>query len=196
MSAVQPLARGVPPPYQPREFRNLGNLDGLSREAIELHLDIYRGYVASVNQLIAGRASNMGRFTFEYNGMILHEQFFEQLSSAPSELPQNGKFAKALTESFPNVEAWKDELRELAATRGVGWVICARDETSNRIFNTWIDLHHLGLPARTNPVLVIDLWEHAWLDDYRSSGPKDYAEAVLARVDWQVVEKRCWSRRA
>lgn len=195
MSAVQPLERQTTTPYQPREFPNLGNLEGLSREAIELHLEIYRGYVASVNQLLADGASDMRSFTFEYNGMVLHEQFFEQFRSAPSELPRRGKFVKSLGKCYASVGAWKDDLRALARTRGVGWVICARDDASDRIFNTWIDLHHLGLPARATPVLVIDLWEHAWLDDYRGSGRMDYVEAVLARVDWQVVERRCWTPR-
>ncbi len=149
-----------------------------------------------MNQLLADCEADMRRFAFEYNGMILHEQFFEKFSPKPTELPPQGKFAKALGRCFVDVEAWKEDLRELARTRGVGWLVCARDDTTNCIFNTWIELHHLGLPARTNPVLAIDLWEHAWLKDYSSSRRKDYVEAVLGRTDWQIVEKRCWTRRA
>jgi len=182
--------------YEPRTFGHLTNIKGLSREAIELHLEIYRGYVANVNQLLADCNADMRRFAFEYNGMVLHEQFFEQFRAKPRGLPRQGKFAKALGQSFASVESWKENLRELARMRGVGWIVCARDDSTNRIFNTSIELHHLGLPAGTNPVLVIDLWEHAWLKDYSPSARKDYVEAVLGQTDWQVIEKRCWTRRS
>ncbi|MGH8250857.1 MAG: Fe-Mn family superoxide dismutase [Steroidobacteraceae bacterium] len=108
--------------------------------------------------------------------MILHELFFEALNPAPAAPVANGKFAKAVGQCFGSMKSWKDYPRDLAETRGVGRVVCACDRESNRLINVWIDLHHLGLPARARPVLVLDLWEHAWLTDFKPSQRKDYVE--------------------
>ncbi|MGH8222457.1 MAG: hypothetical protein ACREQZ_05740 [Woeseiaceae bacterium] len=117
MSAIQPLAGPAPTPYQPRGFSHLAKLEGLSQTAIELHLEIYRGYVANVNRLLAERESDVRRFTYEYNGMILHEQFFEQFSSKAVALPRRGKFVKALGQCFASVEVWTEDLHERARIR-------------------------------------------------------------------------------
>lgn len=207
------LRKPAPPPavreeltyYRPREFR-LSELEGFSTRSIELHLELYRAHVDNVNRLLAARktarepaspaegrfaAQSRHSFAFEYNGMVLHELFFEGLTTALGTFPApDGLFAQAAARSFGGIEAWKSDLRELARTRGPGWVLCALERPTQRIFNVWIDQHALGLPVRTDPILVIDLWEHAWIGDFQPTQRAEYVDMLLTQTDWQVVERR------
>ena len=208
------LRTTAPPPetreelkyYQPREY-SLYELEGFSSRAVAVHLDLYRGHVETVNRLLAARAAAEPRSggrngepailagdacAVEYNGMVLHELFFEGLTTALGTYPPpDGAFARAAERSFGGIDAWKRDLRMLAATPRPGWALCALDRSSRRLFNVWIDLHELGLPAHTDPVLVVDLWEHAWISDFEPAQRGDYIDLMLTQTDWQVVEKRC-----
>lgn len=208
------LRTTAPPPqtreelkyYQAREY-SLYELEGFSSRTIAVHLDLYRGHVESVNRLLAAKAagphtgkrngepspaSPANDFSYEYNGMVLHELFFEGLTTALGTYPPpDGAFARAAERSFGTLEAWKKDLRELAATPRPGWALCALDRSTRRLFNVWVDQHELGLPAHTDPVLAIDLWEHAWIGDFEPAQRADYLELMLTQTDWQVIEKRC-----
>ncbi len=207
------LRTTAPPPeireelkyYQARGY-SLYELEGFSSRTIDLHLDLYRSHVDSVNRLLAAKAAGHGNgkrngepsgpqpndFSFEYNGMVLHELFFEGLTTALGTYPPpDGAFARAAERSFGTVEAWKKDMRELADTPRPGWALCALDRSTRRVFNVWIDLHELGLPAHTDPILAIDLWEHAWIGDFEPGQRADYIDLMLTQTDWQVIEKRC-----
>ncbi|HSD73681.1 MAG TPA: Fe-Mn family superoxide dismutase [Steroidobacteraceae bacterium] len=205
-SAPSPEVREELKYYQPRDF-SLYELEGFSSRSATVHLDVYRNHVESVNRLLAAKALAPGDepraaglpatgtendFAFEYNGMVLHELFFEGLTTALGTYPPpDGAFARAAERSFGSVEAWKKDLRELAKTPRPGWALCALDRSTRRLFNVWVDQHELGLPAHTDPVLVIDLWEHAWIGDFEPAQRGDYIDLMLTQTDWQVIEKRC-----
>jgi Fe-Mn family superoxide dismutase len=186
----------IPSFYSARNF-NLADIEGLSQRAVEMHLALYRGHVGEVNRLLGARAATASgapssRFAFEYNGMILHELFFESLTGALGAIPgREGVFHEAAQRSFGGIEAWHEDLRQIARTHGVGWAICARERAGNRLFNVWVEGHSVGLPAATDPVLVIDLWEHAWVTDYPLERRDEYIDTVLTQTDWSVVERRC-----
>jgi Fe-Mn family superoxide dismutase len=193
--------------YYPAREYSLYELEGFSSRAVAVHLALYRAHVETVNRLLTAKAVEQldgkrnrepsaarvaNDFAFEYNGMVLHELFFEGLTSALGTYPRpDGAFARAAERSFGNLEAWKKDLRALAATPRPGWALCVLDRSTRRVFNVWIDLHELGLPAHTEPVLVIDLWEHAWIGDFEPGERDDYVELMLTQTDWDVVEKRC-----
>lgn len=203
--APSPPTTTVPTFYRPREFQ-LDDLEGLSSHSIEVHLQLYRAHVERANGMLVRRAAarhqppedraasmaEAGRgFVFDYNGMVLHELFFEGLTTALGTFPvPDGHFSHAAEHSFGGVDAWKRDLHRLAQTPRPGWVLCARERPTQRIFNVWIDQHGVGLPARTDPLLVLDLWEHAWLADYLPSERTEYVEMLLTQTDWQVVEQR------
>jgi Fe-Mn family superoxide dismutase len=205
-TAAPPETREELKYYQPREY-SLYELEGFSSRAIAVHLDLYRAHVDMVNRLLAAKTleprtggrngdppggAHTDVFAFEYNGMVLHELFFEGLTTALGTFPPpDGAFARAAERSFGGVDAWKKDLRALAATPRPGWALCALDRSSRRLFNVWVDLHELGLPAHTEPVLVVDLWEHAWIGDFEPAQRSDYIDLMLTQTDWQVVEKRC-----
>ena len=74
--------------------------------------------------------------------------------------------------------------------RGVGWAICYQDPTTRRLSNHWITLHEVGNVAGFVPVIVMDVWEHAFILDYAPAERPRYIEAFLGSVAWNVVERR------
>jgi Fe-Mn family superoxide dismutase len=74
--------------------------------------------------------------------------------------------------------------------RGVGWAIAYQDPKTGRISNHWITLHEDGNVAGYKPILVMDVWEHAFLLDYKPADRPKYIEAFFANVDWKAAESR------
>ena len=198
--------------YQVRTF-DLSGVQGLSKKAIDLHLGLYKTYVESLNKLLEQSPQRPGtaasaaaaaaaaaplaldgynrRFAFEYNGVTLHELFFEQLAGKRRQLPADGDFAEALHEEHGDFDGLKAAIESLAKTRGVGWVLTLREHGRERLHNCWIDLHHLSVPVNCDVVFALDLWEHAYMIDFTPAQRADYVKIVLDNVDWPVVEQRC-----
>ena len=74
--------------------------------------------------------------------------------------------------------------------RGVGWVILFQDPATDRLTNHWITLHQDGVPAGFKPLLVMDVWEHAFMRDYKATERDQYIEAFFRNIDWPTVETR------
>ena len=188
--------------YQVRPF-DLSGVQGLSKKAIDLHLGLYKTYVEQLNTLLehsperAADAEPLAldgynrRFAFEYNGVALHELFFEQLAGKRRQPQSDSGFIEALHQDFGDFGGWKASVEALAKTRGVGWVLALRERGRKRLHNCWIDLHHLSMPANCDVVFALDLWEHAFMIDFTAAQRADYVKIILDNVDWQVVERRC-----
>ena len=194
--------------YKPRQF-NLSNLKGISDETLEMHFKLYEGYVKETNKLnekiaefvkggkvdqeeFAEYSELSRRLGFEYNGMVLHEYYFDNLTSGSGTGDPTGQtgFRKAATESFGSYDIWKAEFVGIGKMRGVGWAICYENPANGRLSNHWITLHETGNVAGFNPVLVMDVWEHAFILDYKPADRPKYIEAFFWNIDWSVVEGR------
>ncbi len=187
---------------------NLTDLDGISDRTLHMHFGLYEGYVKAANQLHAqlvdfmrdGRVDQeempayselTRRLGFEYNGMILHEHYFGNLRRGGSDAPGLlSAFGQAVEASFGTFERWKTDFMSVGMLRGIGWAICHLDPSGGRISNHWVSLHEHGNVTGFVPVLVMDVWEHAYLLDYPPSDRKQYLEAFFRNIDWQVVEDR------
>ena len=193
--------------YKEQTFGHLKGLDGISDAQIDEHLKLYAGYVKNVNTLneelaeMRGRgkpsgtnpefAELMRRLGFEYNGMILHEYYFENLRHAADPTPPAASgIAQALNGSWGSVEKWKEDFQAVGGMRGIGWVILFQDPATDRLTNHWVTLHQDGVPTGFKPLLVMDVWEHAFMRDYRATEKAKYIEAFFRNVDWQRVERR------
>ncbi len=131
------------------------------------------------------------RLGFEYNGMVLHEYYFGNLRRGGSDHPTAaGGFGQAIEQSFGTFDRWKADFCSVGMMRGVGWAICNIDPSSGRISNHWITLHEHGNVAGFVPVLVMDVWEHAYLLDYKPAERKRYIEAFFSNIDWTIAEER------
>jgi Fe-Mn family superoxide dismutase len=205
VSAVLPGQKAGP--YEVREF-DLTAVTGLSARAVDIHLELYRGYVKALNTLLAEQqaafpaagepatpldlAAHARRFAFEHNGVVLHELFFEALGAPDSSSPdKQGKLADAASRSFGSLEQWKQHAAALAKLRGIGWIVALHDPVRNVLHNAWIDLHHLSVPANLRVVLAFDLWEHAYLLDFAPAQRGNYFDMLWSSVDWRKVEQRC-----
>jgi superoxide dismutase, Fe-Mn family len=193
--------------YRPKEFA-LSGLDGISDKTLEMHFKLYAGYVTETNRLaerIAGFLSDgkvdqeempayseiKRRMGFEYNGMVLHEYYFGNLKRHGGGLPAgNSAFLAAAEASFGSWDIWRTDFVSVAKMRGVGWAICYRDPLTGRLSNHWVTLHEISNIAGFQPILVVDVWEHAFLLDYPPSERARYVEACFGNIDWQAVEAR------
>ena len=193
--------------YTPQSFDHLSGLEGISDAQIKEHLELYAAYVKNVNLLneqlaeLRGKSKPSGtdpqfaeitrRLGFEYNGMILHEYYFSNLKKAADPAPQSASaLAQALSGSFPGVEKWKEDFQAIGGMRGIGWVILFEDPATGRLGNHWVSMHQNGIPAGFKPLLVMDVWEHAFMRDYKATEKAKYIEAFFRNVDWQMVDKR------
>jgi len=194
--------------YQPRQF-NLSGLKGISDQTLEMHFKLYEGYVKETNNLTERIAEFIKdgnvdqdempayselsrRLGFEYNGMVLHEYYFDNLQSGGGlgDPTKTSQFVKAAEATFGSYDIWKADFVGIGKMRGVGWAICYQNPANGRISNHWITLHETGNVAGFHPILVMDVWEHAFLLDYKPAERPKYIEAFFSNINWNAVEDR------
>jgi Fe-Mn family superoxide dismutase len=193
--------------YKPQSFEHLTGLDGISDAQVKEHLELYQGYVKQVNTLgeklteLLAKGKPQGtdpyfaeltrHLGFEYNGMILHEYYFSNLKRGGEPSPgKSSGLAQAIGQSFGSVETWKGDFQAIGGMRGIGWAILFQDPATGHLTNQWVTLHQDGVPAGFKPLLVMDVWEHAFMRDYKATEKAKYIEAFFRNVDWQAVERR------
>jgi Fe-Mn family superoxide dismutase len=206
---------GVDKDHTSREFRSgtepyvelkfdLGKLDGFSEEQVQVHLELYSGYVKNVNTLNGELAELSGkgkagsptwselkrRLGFEYDGMRLHEYYFGNLAAGTGKIADDSRLARALTNGFGSVEAWKKEFTKMSEIRGIGWVITYLDPWTRKLSNHWVTLHEEGHPAGFRPIVVMDMWEHAYMVDWRPSTKAKYVETFFRNLDFEACDRR------
>ena len=193
--------------YQVKEFK-LSGLNGISDKTLEMHFKLYEGYVKETNRLTEAIAEILKdgrvdqeempayselkrRFGFEYNGMVLHEYYFSNLKKDGGDDPaRNSAFLRAVESSFGSYDLWKVDFTSVGKMRGVGWAICYQDPLQGQLSNHWVTLHEVGNVSGFIPVLVMDVWEHAFLLDYKPAERPKYIEAFFSNLNWQTVEER------
>lgn len=187
-------------PYTEQQF-NLPELKGLSTKQIEVHLKLYAGYVKNVNAIMAKIEELKGdteknalalselkrRFGFEFDGMRLHELYFEALGGDGNIL---GKLADALSAQYGSVDAWKAEFTAIGMMRGIGWVLLTYDAKAKMFHNVWISDHEIGHLADTSVIIAMDVWEHAFMVDYLPAQRPDYIAAYFDNLRWNVCDAR------
>lgn len=188
--------------YTAKDYASLVGMAGFSETLIKNHFTLYQGYVTNTNKVLdtldtmlkEGKtavpefAELKRRLGWEFNGMRLHELYFENLGGKAA-LDQNGKLAKKLIESFGSVEAWEKDFRSVGAMRGIGWAVLYCDCTTGRLINFWVNEHDSGHPAGCRPLLIMDVFEHAFMLDYGLKRA-DYIEAFFKNINWAAVEAR------
>jgi Fe-Mn family superoxide dismutase len=191
-------------PYKEHDFSHLKGLTGISDKTLEVHLGLYAGYVKNTNLLNEkvielteqGKTGTpeyweiKRRYGFEYNGMRLHEYYFGALKPGGSELKPSSKLGEDLSAVYSSLEVWKNDFVKLGSARGVGWAILFQDPETKTFTNNWVTLHEEGNLAGFVPILVMDVWEHAFLLDYKPAERPKYIEAFFSNVDWAKVESR------
>ena len=189
-------------PYEAQDFSRLKGMKGFSDKALELHFALYQGYVKNTNllweelqKLAAENQTNTPayaelkrRFGWEFDGMRLHELYFGNLGGKEP-LSPDSRLMKKIVENFGSFEKWAADFKATGAMRGIGWVVLYEDPKTGRLFNTWINEHDVGHLSGCNPLLIMDVFEHAFLTDYGLKRA-EYIQAFFDNIDWKAVEAR------
>ncbi len=189
-------------PYAAKDYAKLIGMSGFSETLLKNHFTLYQGYVTNTNKVLDALdtllkdgktatpeyAELKRRLGWEFNGMRLHELYFENLGgTAPP--AKEGKLGQKLAASFGSLESWETDFRATGAMRGIGWVALYQDEPSGRLINFWINEHDVSHPAGGAPLLIMDVFEHAYLTDYGIKRA-DYIAAFFKNIKWAAVEAR------
>mgnify|MGYP003444096413 CR=1 FL=1 len=188
------------PQHQPKKFDL--KPEGLSDALIAAHRDtLYVGYVNKLNEIeerqkktdltTANQAFSDWRAvkieeSFAYNGVVLHEYYFENLTGKGGK--PTGKLSDLITGEWGSFERWNDEFKACGmAARG--WVMLALSLYDGKLHNYCLDSHNEKVPVNALPILVMDVYEHAYFMDY---GPKraPYIEVFMKNINWAVCSKR------
>lgn len=193
--------------YSAVDFSHLIGMEGFSDDLLKMHFSLYQGYVKNTNLLTRLLGSYVSgekktdyayqalkrRFGWEFDGMRLHELYFDNLGGK-GDLDTSSALYQRIVRDFGSYEAWKADYISTGMMRGIGWAILYLDPVSNRLFNTWINEHDLGHLAGGVPLLVMDVWEHAYMIQYRLDRAK-YIEAFFKNIDWSKPSTRLKSSR-
>lgn len=189
--------------FTAKNFEHLLGTPGMSDALLRNHFTLYEGYVKNATALqvrlqeLATSDAPMGaewselkrRFGWEYNGVRLHELYFENMKNGGTPHDTDSPLCMKMKEVWGSCDAWAKDFRATGAMRGIGWVILAYDKETDALFNVWVNEHDVGHLVGATPILVMDVFEHAFMLDYGLKRA-DYIDAFWKAVDWQVVMER------
>lgn len=189
-------------PVQARPLRQvLLRLRGISAQNIQEHYKLYTGYVNKTNEIrnllkTASRAEANATYSrirelkaeesYATNGVKLHELFFDNLGGPGGQAPS--PLAEAIARSFGSYQFWEEDFKA-AGLAMRGWAVLTWDKDYRTLHNYSLDAHNLGLVARMEPLLIMDVYEHAYYMDY-GTDRKGYIEAFFMNIDWRTVINR------
>ena len=192
-----------------KDFEHLiGKLEGFSEGQLTQHLELYKGYVKKLNEireLIAAipydERVEKSNFSFgqyselrrreptPYNGVYLHELYFENLGPARRDAKASDDLRGAIEEAFGSVSNWETDLEACGTTATNGWVLLTFDEKDHMLHHNQVFEHADRMMVGTRPVLALDTWEHAFMIDY-GTDKASYMKAFLRNINWQTVNER------
>ncbi len=189
--------------YNIRTFLVEAGLPGLSPEMLGEHVALYKGYVNRTNTLLKDLQSaeaeaktttavqeSRRRLGFEFSGMRLHELYFEALKAKASPPSLSHPLIKSIITTWGSFEAWWGAFKTTCTMTGIGWGALVKDPLTGRLMNAWLQDHENAVAVGTIPILVVDVWEHAYVKDYGAAARAKYVDAIKPLIDWRVVEKR------
>jgi Fe-Mn family superoxide dismutase len=189
-------------PYVAKDYSKLIGMAGFSETLLKNHFTLYQGYVTNTNkaleileQMLKEGKTGMPEYAevkrrlgWEFNGMRLHEHYFENLGGK-SPIDKNGPLMKQMQCDFGSYEMWEKDFKATGSMRGIGWAVLYQDSTNMRLINLWINEHDVAHPAGCVPILIMDVFEHAFMLDYGLKRA-DYIESFFRNIDWSVAGAR------
>ncbi|MBI5045834.1 MAG: superoxide dismutase [Candidatus Niyogibacteria bacterium] len=185
-----------------KNYEYLLGMRTLSDTLLKNHFKLYEGYVANINKLIEQLgvatvgtpqyAEMRRRFGWEWNGMRLHEFYFGNLAKdgkSSTWLSDSQVINKKIAKDFGSYDAWEKDFRAAGAMRGIGWVALAYDAETDKLMNVWINEHDVGHLAGSRVILVMDMFEHAFITDF-GLNRGEYIDVFFRHIDWKEAENR------
>ena len=188
--------------YTAKDYSHLLGMEGFSDTLLKNHFTLYQGYVTNtnklfdtINQMLKDRktgspeyAELKRRLGWEFNGMRLHEYYFENLGGKKGP-DRTVRLFKKISEDFGSFESWEKDFKATGMMRGIGWAVLYQDQLSGNLINFWINEHDVSHPAGCTPILILDAFEHAFMIDYGLKRA-DYIEAFFKNIHWKTAESR------
>ena len=188
-------------PFAAQNFERLVGTPGFSETMLRNHFKLYEGYVNNTNSLVSKLealsrekkndtqefAELQRRLGWEFNGMRLHEYYFGNVSKTP--VPVSDSLKEKLAKIYGSWDGFVADFKAVGKMRGIGWVVTVWDPVSKEFFNIWVNEHDVGHFVGCTPLLVMDVFEHAYMTDYGIKRA-DYIEAFFRAIDWKAVEAR------
>ncbi len=183
------------------EFR-YENIETISQKQFDVHLELYQGYIKKTNEVwgkledVAIRKEANATYslyrglkkgeTYALDGVILHELYFANLGgkiNVPS-----GSIINEIDKYFDSFENWKEDF--IACGKAArGWAMLAYDQRSKSLHNFLCDEHDQGAIWNAFPLIVMDVYEHAFYVDYPNK-KEEYIKKFLEDINWEVIDKR------
>jgi len=120
------------------------------------------------------------------NSVLLHELYFDGLTPKPSDPAQD--IRTALTQRFGSLDRWAEDFK-VCCQAANGWGILARDMVNGRLYNVASDLHEVGVLWLGQPLVICDVYEHAFYVDYQNR-KQEYVNKFAQFLDWSEVDRR------
>ena len=151
--------------------------DLLSKKTVQAHLELLDGYVEAINHVSAeldgvdreSANANDSRFrslkideTYNLNASFLHGLFFGNIADPHSQVTMDSLAYLRLERDFGTFDAWQKDFIACAMSSRSGWAVTVYNTFLNRYINVVVDLHSLNVPLASFPVIVLDMWEHAY----------------------------------
>ena len=175
----------------------LEKMPKLNPQLLDIHLKLYEGYVQQVNFIDESsnkssdpfmKQSLRKQYGFEYDGMRLHELYFGQLGGK-GDSNLKVKIVNKISEKYGSLDSFILEVKSFAKTRGIGWVILFGNISNGELKLAWIQDHEKGFLSGWVPIVVIDLWEHAYISQF-GLNKDSYVDLCFEYMDWKVVDVR------
>lgn len=189
--------------YQVKNYDHLlGKINGLNDDLLKMHFKLYEGYVNNTNALLE-KLQNMTKdglnktpefaglkriFGWEFDGMVLHEYYFENLGGVEP-LAKDDPLILKMQNDFGSYDQWKTDFISTGLMRGIGWVVSYIDPKNGRLINEWINEHNVGHLAGGTPILIMDVWEHAFITQFGLDRNK-YIDVFFNNINWKVASNR------
>ncbi len=189
--------------YETKTF-TIPKLEGISEKSVEEHLGLYAGYVKNFNAISAllpeyaqdsekhahALSELIRRRSFEFDGMRLHELYFEQFEGGAIAASSDSSFSKQLETEYHKLEYFIGMFRAIALMRGPGWALLYWDPVGKQFLTGFSGEQHQGHFATLPVILALDVWEHAFLLDHGAQGKGKYVDAFFKNLNWEVAERR------
>lgn len=189
--------------YTPKKYEHLLGMQGFSDKLLTTHFKLYEGYVTNTNlqleelsQLLKEDKQKLPlysevkrRLGWEFNGMRLHEYYFDNLGGKKP-VSNSSHFYKRVEKQFGSFDMWKKDFIATGGIRGIGWAALYADQATGRLVNFWIEEHNANHLAGAELLLIMDVFEHAFIIDYGTERDK-YIDSFFKNIDWDVVDRRC-----
>ncbi len=178
--------------------------DALSGKTIVAHEQLLSEYVDTLNEVSAqldtvDRAvANSDHSTYRslkidesynLNACFLHGMYFDNIGKLNSVITADTLTFMRLERDFGSFDDWQRDFIACAMSARSGWAVLVYNAFLKRYVNTIVDLHSSQVPINSYPIIVLDVWEHAYYRDYLDDR-KAYVFAMMKELNWELIEQR------